>query len=91
MMTITIDPVVLERLHASFPNPKTSAAKALKKYKDLLEAMLFKAMQRGRSSFESKFNLFSIPVSQLTHKGPQIGYFKDRLHKWLEDNDLRLV
>ena len=91
MMTITIDPVVLERLHASFPNPKTSAAKALKKYKDLLEAMLFKAMQRGRSSFESKFNLFSIPVSQLTHKGPQIGYFKVRLHKWLEDNDLRLV
>ena len=91
MMTITIDPVVLEKLHASFPNPKTSAAKALKKYKDLLEAMLFKAMQRGRSSFESKFNLFSIPVSQLTHKGPQIGYFKVRLHKWLEDNDLRLV
>jgi hypothetical protein len=53
--------------------------------------MLFRAMQRGRSSFESKFNLFSIPVSQLTHKGPQIGYFKVRLHKWLEDNDLRLV
>ncbi len=91
MLTLTIDPIVLERLKESFPTPKTSADKALKKYKTLLEEMLFKALQRGRSNYETLFDLYSIPVSKLTHKGPHIGGGKERLHKWLDRNDLNLV
>ena len=91
MLTLTIDPVVLERLQEAFPKPKTSAAKALKKYKELLEHLLFKVMQRGRSNYETLLNCYSLPVSQLTHDGPHIGFGKVRLHKWLNDNQLQLV
>ena len=91
MLTLTIDPVVLERLQEAFPKPKTSAAKALKKYKELLEHLLFKVMQRGRSNYETLLNCYSLPVSQLTHDGPHIGSGKVRLHKWLNDNQLQLV
>jgi hypothetical protein len=91
MLTLTIDPIVLERLQQAFPKPKTSAAKALKKYKELLEHLLFKVMQRGRSNYETLLNCYSLPVSQLTHDGPHIGSAKVRLHKWLNDNQLHLV
>jgi hypothetical protein len=91
MLTLTIAPVVLERLHEAFPKPKTSAAKALKKYKELLEHLLFKVMQRGRSNYETLLNCYSLPVADLTHKGPHIGPGKVRLHKWLNDNQLQLV
>jgi hypothetical protein len=91
MLTLTIDPIVLERLQQAFPQPKTSAAKALKKYKELLEHLLFKVMQRGRSNYETLLNCYSLPVSQLTHNGPHIGSLKVRLHKWLNDNQLQLV
>lgn len=91
MLTLTIDPVVLQRLKESFPVPKTCADKALKKYKTLLEEMLFKALQRGRSNYETLFDLYSLPVSKLTHEGPHIGSGKIRLHKWLNQNDLNLV
>ena len=91
MLTLTIDPIVLERLQQAFPKPKTSAAKALKKYKELLEHLLFKVMQRGRSNYETLLNCYSLPVSQLTHEGPHIGSKKVRLHKWLNDNQLQLV
>ncbi len=91
MLTITIDPVVLERLRESFPKPKNSAANALKKYKELLENLLFKVMQRGRSNYEMLLNCYSLPVAELTHKGPHIGPSKVRLHKWLAENQLELV
>jgi hypothetical protein len=91
MLTITIDPIVLERLQEAFPKPKTSAAKALKKYKELLEHLLFKVMQRGRSNYETLLNCYSLPVAELTHKGPHIGPRKVRLHKWLAENKLELV
>lgn len=91
MLTLIIDPIVLERLQQAFPQPKTSAAKALKKYKELLEHLLFKVMQRGRSNYETLLNCYSLPVSQLTHDGPHIGSSKVRLHKWLNDNQLQLV
>lgn len=91
MLTLTIDPIVLERLQQAFPKPKTSAAKALKKYKELLEHLLFKVMQRGRSNYETLLNCYSLPVSQLTHDGPHIGPGKVRLHKWLNDNQLQLI
>jgi hypothetical protein len=91
MLTLTIDPVVLERLKEAFPTPKSTAPKALKKYKTLLEEMLFKALQRGRSNYETLFDLYSLQVSKLTHEGPHIGSGKIRLHKWLNQNDLNLV
>lgn len=91
MLTLTIDPIILERLQQAFPKPKTSAAKALKKYKELLEHLLFKVMQRGRSNYETLLNCYSLPVSELTHDGPHIGPGKVRLHKWLNDNQLNLV
>ncbi len=91
MLTITIDPVVLQRLQESFPTPKNSATKALKKYKELLEHLLFKVMQRGRSTYETLLNCYSLPVAELTHKGPHIGPRKVRLHKWLAENQLELV
>ena len=91
MLTITIDPVVLQRLQESFPTPKNSATKALNKYKELLEHLLFKVMQRGRSNYETLLNCYSLPVAELTHKGPHIGPRKVRLHKWLAENQLELV
>ncbi len=91
MLTITIDPVVLEKLQECFPKPKTSAEKALQKYKTLLEELLFKVMQRGRSNYETLLNCYSLPVAELTHKGPHIGPSKVRLHKWLAENQLELV
>jgi hypothetical protein len=91
MLTLTFDPIVLERLHESFPTPKNSATKALKKYKELLEKLLFKVMQRGRSNYETLLGCYSLPVSELTHKGPHIGPSKVRLHKWLAENRLELV
>ena len=91
MLTITIDPLVLATLQQSFPTPRTAAAKALNKYKALLEDLLFRAILRGQTNYERLLNCYSIPVSELVHKGPHIGYDKVRLHKWLGDNQLDLI
>ena len=91
MLTITIDPVVLATLQQSFPTPRTAAVKALNKYKALLEDLLFRATLRGQTNYERLLNCYSIPVSDLVHKGPHIGYDKVRLHKWLSDNKLDLI
>jgi len=91
MLTITIDPVVLATLEQSYPTPRTAAAKALDKYKALLEDLLFRATLRGQTNYERLLNCYSIPVSELVHKGPHIGYDKVRLHKWLADNQLDLI
>ena len=91
MLTITIDPVVLATLQQSFPTPRTAAAKALDKYKALLEDLLFRASLRGQTNYERLLNCYSIPVSVLVQKGPHIGYEKVRLHKWLSDNKLDLI
>ena len=91
MLNITIDPVVLATLQQSFPTPRTAAAKALDKYKALLEDLLFRATLRGQTNYERLLNCYSIPVSELVHKGPHIGYDKVRLHKWLGDNQLDLI
>ena len=91
MLTITIDPVVLESLQQCYPTPKTAAAKALEKYRKLLENLIFKATLRGQSNYERLLGCYSISVSELVHKGPHIGYDKVRLHKWLSDNKLELV
>ena len=91
MLTINIDPVVLATLQQSYPTPRTAAAKALDKYKALLEDLLFRASLRGQTNYERLLNCYSIPVSVLVQKGPHIGYDKVRLHKWLGDNQLDLI
>jgi hypothetical protein len=91
MLTITIDPLVLATLQQSFPTPQTAAARALNKYKVLLEDLLFRANLRGQTNYERLLNCYSIPVSVLVQKGPHIGYDKVRLHKWLSDNKLDLI
>jgi hypothetical protein len=91
MVKLEVDKTVLEALQRAFPTPKHSATKALTKYTELLETALFNALQRGRTPEEFKLKLYSVPVTQLTHKGPQIGPNKVRLHPWLEANDLALV
>jgi hypothetical protein len=91
MITLEINPVVLTELRSAFPKPANCADKALEKYRVLLECLLFKAIQRGRSVYEMRFDLYSVPVSDLSHKGPQLGYGKKRLHSWLKDNQLELI
>lgn len=91
MITLEINPLVLTKLRAAFPKPASCADKALEKYRVLLEGLLFKAIQRGRSAYELRFDLYSIPVSDLSHKGPQLNQGKKRLHSWLKDNQLELI
>jgi len=91
MFTIDIDPIVLAKLRSSYPKPPRCAEKALEKYRVLLEDLIFKSILRGRSAYEEKFNLYSIPVADLTHKGPQLNAGKERLHAWLKANHLELV
>jgi hypothetical protein len=91
MLTIEIDPVVLVKLKSAFPKPAGAAEKALKKYKAVLEDMIFKCVQRGRDNFDILLNLYSVPVDQLNQKGPHIGTKKIRLNKWLNDNGLALI
>jgi hypothetical protein len=89
MLTVEIDPIVYIKLEAAFPKPAGKAKKSLDKMKVLLEAMLFKCLQRGRDNFEVMFNLYSLPVDELNQSGPTIK--KIRLNKWLNDNGLALI
>ncbi len=91
MFTIKINPIVFRRLQADFPTPPRCAEKALEKYRVLLEDLLFKAIQRGRDPYDMKLDTYSIPVADLTHKGPQLTAGKLRLHAWLKANQLELV
>ncbi len=91
MFKIVIDPIVLQRLRKAFPKPPQCADKALEKYRLLLEDLLFKAIQRGRSAYELRFNLYSIPAADLSHKGPQLSLGKERLHAWLKAQQLDLI
>ena len=91
MFTLKINPIVLRHLQTAFPKPKRCAEKALEKYRVLLEDLLFKAIQRGRDPYDLKLDTYSIPVADLTHKGPQLNAGKVRLHAWLKVNQLELV
>jgi len=91
MFSLQIDPRVLVALRRAFPKPPACAEKALEKYRRLLEALVFKAIQRGRDPYDLKVGTYSIPVSVLTHQGPQLNAGKWRLHAWLKANDLDLV
>jgi hypothetical protein len=87
-----IDPIVLTSLKAKFPKAN-SAENALDKYVALLGDMLTESELRGVTSFNQKFNTYSISLSKLNKQSPTITAKKKkiRVHKWLVDNKLALV
>ena len=91
MIEIKVQPKVFEALSRAFPKPPNSAQRALDKYVRVLTAMLLESLSRGASSYELKFNLFSLSLHELANKGGQIGAKKIRLHAWLRENGLALV
>ena len=48
MLTLSINPIVLQTLQAHFPAPKNSASKALDKYVKLLTQQLTVSVMHGR-------------------------------------------
>lgn len=91
MIEITVDKNVTAALKKAFPSPPNSAVRALTKYVAELKGMLINALLRGQTPLELKLNLFSISLHQLANKGGQIGKKKQRVHAWLNDNELALV
>ena len=87
-----IDPIVLTSLKAKFPKAN-SAENALDKYVALLGDILTESELRGVTSFNQKFNTYSISLSKLNKQSPTITAKKKkiRVHKWLVDNKLALV
>ena len=89
MITLTVNPSVLQRLNQDFA--KNSATKALQKYTAQLERLLSEAIALNRSPEDRKLNLYSISVDELWQNGPRVGSKKTRLHRWLDDHDLALI
>ena len=91
MIEITVDPKVETALKKAFPSPPNRAVRALTNYVAKLKGMLINALLRGQTPLELKLNLFSISLHQLANKGGQIGKKRQRVHAWLNDNELALV
>jgi hypothetical protein len=91
MLRLLVDPKVLSAMKAAFPKPATSAAKALRKYLDVLGELLTEAIQIGNDPFGNRFQLFSISLHRLSNQGGQIGSKRIRTHAWLEQNGHALV
>jgi len=91
MIKLTTEPQVLTKLQQAFPTPVNSASRALAKYVNALEGLLFDAMKRGISPAQRKLGLYPMPLHYLANKGGRIGPKKLRVHKWLKDNQLELV
>jgi hypothetical protein len=91
MIKLTVDPQVLASLQADFPKPANSAQRALDKYLQRLEKMLFQAFLVGLTPRQRKFKLYPLALSTLWEQGGQIGRKRVRVHKWLADNDVPLV
>jgi hypothetical protein len=90
MLTLTINPIVLQTLQQHFPKPKNSAAKALDKYVKLLTQQLTTSVMHGRNAWMKSINLYTISVYRQRNRGSQIGKNKTRLQNWLEQNKLDL-
>ena len=90
MLTLTINPIVLQTLQQHFPKPKNSAAKALDKYVKLLTQQLTTSVMHGRNAWMKSMNLYTISVYRQRNRGSQIGKNKIRLQNWLEHNKLDL-
>ena len=91
MVTLEVNPAVLQALKAAFPNPQGSAERALTKYISVLSGYLNQSIHQGRDPMQVRFDLYSVPTSKLANLGGSIGSDKERVHKWLERNGLALV
>lgn len=90
MLTLTINPIVLQTLQAQFPKPKNSASKALDKYVKLLTQQLTTSVMHGRCAWYQAKRLYTISIYRQRNRGSQIGSEKIRLQNWLEQNKLEL-
>ena len=91
MVTLEVNPAVLQALKAAFPNPQGSAERALTKYISVLSGYLNQSIHQGRDPMQVRFDLYSVPTSKLANLGGSIGSDKERVHKWLERHGLALV
>ena len=90
MLTLTINPIVLQTLQAHFPKRKNSASKSLDKYVKLLTEQLTASVMNGRNAWMQSKNLYTLSVYRQRNRGSQIGSNKIRLQNWLEQNKLEL-
>ena len=90
MITLDINNRVLKTLQEQYPLPKNSAAKALKKYINLLEVQLNSCETKGRDKEQIARDIYYISLNKQRHKGGQIGPKKLRVQNWLEANKLEL-
>ncbi len=91
MIKLTVDASVLNALKAAFPKPALAAQRALDKYVETVELMLFESMQHQQTLQNKKLGLFSISLQQLANRGGQIGSKKTRTHSWLKANNLEII
>lgn len=91
MITLEVNPAVLQALKVAFPRPNGSAERALSKYVQVLTRFLNQSVHRGRDPLQVRFNLYSVPTSTLANLGGSIGPNKVRVHKWLQSNGLALI
>ena len=91
MIKLEVHPQVLMSFSQAFPTPNMAATKALNKYVQVLEKLLFEAWLHGPTPEQRKLKLFGLSLYQLMTKGGQIGPNKIRIHKWLKDQKLELV
>ena len=77
MIKVTVHESVESALQKAFPRPAASAARALAKYVAVVEAMLFDALQHGRTPEKHDFHRFpprsrtlSVPSSAGRQKSP---------------------
>ena len=86
-ITLEVDNNVREALKQAFPTSDTE--RALDKYVGVLEELIFKALQHGRTPEQHKLKLYSLSTHDLAQRS---GYVKQiRLHKWLSENGWALV
>ena len=91
MKKLSINPVVLQQMQQAFPSPPRAAEKGLKKYVTLLEQLVNASSLYERPAYERKLGRYTLSKNLLQHKGGQIGSKKERIHHWLERNNLALI
>ena len=91
MITLDVNPMVLEALKAAFPAPSNSAERALKKYVRVLSSFINRSVNTGRDPLQVRFKLYAVPTSKLANLGGSIGANKERVHRWLEQQGFALA
>lgn len=86
---LVINPIVLDTLREAYPTPPNAAENALKKYLNQAEILINDAIERGRETYDKKLNLYTIPLTELSRNGPEIGSKakanRKRVHTVLKD------